>query len=131
MDVLASGDTLVGQVVSVRGPLTGGWNICTLRGGPEGTCPNSCYAAVGLVAPHRCEPEPEPDAGLYVCQYDDPLHTLGLPGLACKGDDSTLCCPFEPHGQVVVARGRFEREGPPPPRGEYYLADAALCGAGR
>jgi hypothetical protein len=81
-DVLASGGTLLGEVVSVRGPLQRGFNICTMRGGPEGTCPNSCVAAVGLVAPHPCERDV--DAGLYVCWYDDAAHTLRLPSLGCR-----------------------------------------------
>jgi hypothetical protein len=124
-DVLRSGGGLVGQRISVRGPLTRGFGACVIRGCRSKKCCNDgCSAFVELRVPHTCEPP---------CPIDDWTQALLLDGLLCLSDSAsddssvpvTMCCPFAVDGQVAVARGTLHRdEGR---TGFYHLVDAAIC----
>ncbi len=111
-DLLASGETLSGQEVHVRGLLgvgrrTFGWNNACVREGFRACCNNE---GADIVLGGATE-------------------TLGLPDLSCSGDESLLCCDVPAYGQVVVATGRLTRatheRSPADPR--WILEDERLC----
>jgi hypothetical protein len=89
-DVLASADALVGQVVSVRGPL---------GVGPMGGVETGCGAPDGWGCCNRIGAE-------IVLGVASPL---SLEGYFCRGDDSQVCCNAPAYGQSVVATGRVAR----------------------
>jgi hypothetical protein len=142
-EALARGHELDGEPVAVRGPLQQVCGNCTLL---------ACYSAEsvetragGLSWRYRA---PEPGKPRAMATLDDETFAgdrvlyreggccnscgAGLalggivwlegPQLACRGDESQMCCGVEPRGQDVIARGIL-RHGASAPT----LEGAALC----
>ncbi|MFO0608723.1 MAG: hypothetical protein U0324_36490 [Polyangiales bacterium] len=108
-DVIAQRSTLVGQRVSVRGPLRA-FLGCSELACPRDVCCNACFSNLMLGA--------EADARASI--------TLGAdrdPVLGCRGDDSGLCCGTEVPTGEVVATGTLRAD----PGGSLRLVGADLC----
>jgi hypothetical protein len=86
-------------------------SLCTdamlLRGGSAGSVPYAPRLLNGRSASIRLAGPP----------YD-----LDLNGLACRGDESRLCCPFSANGEEVIATGRLNYD-----RGRLWLDSPELC----
>jgi hypothetical protein len=112
-EIAASGESLVGQVVSVRGPLTvsttrmstllGCEYIGTPPSNPPGLCCNHVGGAIVLGA--------GPDA-------------IPVGGMGCGGDESRLCCNAPAYGQSVVVTGRLGKADDGFRRWKLYMAQA-------
>jgi hypothetical protein len=88
--------------VAVRGKLVmDDTALSTAVGCAAGVCCNGRSASIRLAGP----------------PYD-----LDLNGLACRGDESRLCCPLSANGEEVIATGRLNYE-----RGRLWLDSPELC----
>jgi hypothetical protein len=115
-DVLASGDSLSGQTLSIAGPLHMGVTMCTkMFCGPERPCCNKCSAALVLAA----QAPSSPLGGQSVRLEGD--------GMSCPGDDTGVCCPYDADGQAVVASGTLVSEGDAQRGWIHRLEGASLC----
>ncbi len=121
-EVIAGAPKLVGQTVTVRSRLRREGAICTALGCAPGTCCNGCGAFFVLTTakkPNRSYP-----------------HTLTLMNtakgphphakLACGGDDSLICCPFDT-GQQVVVTGKLAKIGVSIYGPNYALQNPRIC----
>jgi hypothetical protein len=104
-DVEPTADTLMGQVVHLRGPLGVGPMGSTLMGCPPSDGQGCCNRVGGPVVLGGASP-------------------LALAGFFCAGDESQACCNAPAYGQPVVATGRLMRNEA---SGPWTLVDAALC----
>ena len=121
-DVLSKGKELTGRTVTVRSTLRREGGVCTALYCSPGTCCNGCGAFFVLTTARK------PDR--------IHTHTLTLMNtgkgphphdkLACSGDDSGMCCPFET-GQEVVVTGKLVKSGSSIYGPMYALHNPRIC----
>jgi hypothetical protein len=110
----ATGGTLEGKPVTVRGPLQRLGAICTMMFCANSCC-NRCGASLALADAAALA---ETDSA----RRDAKILGVGGPQLSCGGDESLVCCDVETTGQTVVAQGTLQRNG-----SGWMLANSQLC----
>lgn len=117
-DLLASGQQHDGHRIAVTGPLRQGPTRCTrMACSPENPCCNRCSASLLLSA----TAEQTSPLGA-----DDGVTLLG-DNLGCGGDDSAVCCTYQPTGRDVTAIGELHVTADAQGGFRYELHQTDVC----
>jgi hypothetical protein len=111
-------ESLVGQVVHVRGPL--GVGPLTARPRVVPAVPRTPRPSAG--GPSHCGADTEGPVVI-----GGALRALALEGQICAGDQSRQCCSAPAYGQMVVASGVLEVRPRDGGGSQWTLASARLC----
>lgn len=113
-ELLQNARDLVGQDVTVRGPVVVGEGSCTLLGCGNSCC-NRCARPFQLgVAPPNAD---------YRSARAGTVQVNG-PAVTCVGDESLQCCPVDAHGQELIVTGKLRLVGV-----TWLIEEAQVCAA--